>query len=222
MCGPNAPASSPDAVCPSSSARAWPSRKSTSSMRALALCALDVPYIRDNWADALRHTLGDDVTMVNVSAWLACAPPEAHMKAIYRLLATGTYDYLFLYHDWIFTDFPDEFFGNVRSTGVKTIAYHPDDEPETWYQRNRVFDGRYDLVATHARRGVDRRVAENRPTQALYLPWGFNPRFFDRAAAPVKPKYDVTFIGKYKVHDHDNTLFREDGQRRDDALLHVA
>jgi glycosyltransferase involved in cell wall biosynthesis len=191
-------------------------------MRALALCALDIPYIRDNWADALRHTLADDVTLVNVSAWLACAPPEAHMKAIYRLLATGTYDYLFLYHDWIFTDFPDEFFGNVRSTGVKTMAYHPDDEPETWYQRNRVFDGRYDLVATHARRGVERRIAESRPTQTIYLPWGFNPRFFDRAAKPVTPKYDVTFIGKYKVHDHDTTLFREDGQRRDEALLKVA
>jgi hypothetical protein len=191
-------------------------------MRALALCALDIPYIRDNWGDALRHTLGDDVTMVNVSAWLACTPPETHMKAVYRLLATGTYDYLFLYHDWIFNDFPDEFFGNVRSTGVKTITYHPDDEPETWYQRNRVFDGRYDLVATHAMRGVERRITEERPTQAMHLPWGFNQRFFDKPQQAVRPQYDVTFIGKYKVHDHDVTLFREDGERRDEALIKVA
>ena len=126
-------------------------------MRILALGAFDVPYIRDNWGDALRHVLGEDVTCVNVSAWLACAPPEAHMKSVYRLLATGAYDYLFLYHDYIFPDFPDEFFAHVRSAGVKTLTYHPDDEPEVWYQRNRPFDARFDLVASHARRGVDRR-----------------------------------------------------------------
>lgn len=191
-------------------------------MRILALGALDVPYIRDNWADALRHVLGEDVTSVNVSPWLACAPPESHMKAVYRLLATGAYDYLFLYHDYIFNDFPDEFFAHVRSAGVKTLAYHPDDEPEMWYQRNRVFDARFDLVASHSRRGVDRRVSEGRPTRVMYLPWGFNQRFFDRPTAPVAPRYDVVFIGKYKVHGHDATLFREDGRRRDDALQEVA
>ncbi|MBS1818530.1 MAG: glycosyltransferase [Acidobacteria bacterium] len=191
-------------------------------MRVLALGALDVPYIRDNWSDALRHVLKEDVTQVNVSSWLACAPPEAHMKAIYRLLATGTYDYLFLYHDYIFSDFPEEFFAHVRSAGVRTIAYHPDDEPEVWYRRNMPFDPRYDVVASHAKRGVARRVSEGRPTRAIYVPWGFNPRFFDRAAGPVEPVHDVIFIGKYKVHENDSTLFREDGQRRDEALQSVA
>lgn len=191
-------------------------------MRVLALGALDVPYIRDNWSDALRHVLKDDVTQVNVSAWLACARPEAHMKAVYRLLATGAYDYLFLYHDYIFSDFPDEFFAHVRSAGVRTIAYHPDDEPEVWYARNAPFDPRYDVVASHAKRGVERRIAENRPTRAVYVPWGFNPRFFDRSPAAVTPRHDVIFIGKYKVHENDSTLFREDGQRRDEALQTVA
>ena len=191
-------------------------------MRVLALGALDVPYIRDNWADALRHVLGDDVTLVNVSPWLACGPPESHMKSVYRLLAVGAYDYLFLYHDYIFADFPDEFFAHVRSAGVKTVAFHPDDEPEVWYRRNRVFDARFDLVASHARRGVDRRVSEGRPTRAMYLPWGFNPRYCDRPASPVVQRYDVVFIGKYKVHEHDTTLFHEDGRRRDEALAEVA
>ncbi len=58
-------------------------------MRVLALGALDVPYIRDNWADALRHVLREDVTLVNASAWLACGPAESHMKYVYRLLALG-------------------------------------------------------------------------------------------------------------------------------------
>ncbi|MEQ1909996.1 MAG: glycosyltransferase [Vicinamibacterales bacterium] len=191
-------------------------------MRVLALGAFDVPYIRDNWGDALRHVLKDDVTQVNVSAWLACGQPEAHMKAVYRLLATGTYDYLFLYHDYIFSDFPDEFFAHVRSAGVRTIAYHPDDEPEVWYRRNAPFDPRYDLVASHARRGVQRRIDEQRPTKAIYVPWGFNPRFFDRPSAQVEARHDVVFIGKYKVHESDTTLFREDGQRRDEALQSVA
>lgn len=191
-------------------------------MRTLALVARDIPYIRDNWANAVHHVLAEDVTMVNVSAWLVCAPKESHQKAIYRLLATGAYDYLFLYHDYIFGDFPDEFFGNVRSAGVKTLAFHPDDEPETWYQRNRVFDGRFDLVASHCKRGVERRTAEKRPTQSMYLPWGFNQRFFDRPKTRVKPAYDVTFVGKYKVHDQDQTAYREDGERRDAALNRVA
>lgn len=191
-------------------------------MRTLALVARDIPYIRDNWADAVHHVLADDVTLVNVSAWLACAPKESHMKNIYRLLATGTYDYLFLYHDYIFGDFPDEFFGNVRSAGIKTLAYHPDDEPETWYQRNRVYDGRFDLVASHCKRGVERRTAEARPTQPMYLPWGFNQRFFDRAKTRVKPTYDVVFCGKYKVHDQDPNAYREDGEQRDLTLNRVA
>lgn len=191
-------------------------------MRVLALGALDVPYIRDNWSDAIGHVLKEDVTQVNVSAWLACAQPEAHMKAIYRLLATGTYDYLFLYHDYIFSDFPDEFFAHVRSAGVRTIAYHPDDEPEVWYGRNKVFDARYDVVASHAKRGVERRISENRPTRAIYVPWGFNQRYFDKASGPVTPKHDVVFIGKFKVNENDTTLFREDGARRDEALQAVA
>lgn len=191
-------------------------------MRVLALGALDVPYIRDNWIDALRHVFRDDVTTVNVSAWLACAPKEAHMKAIYRLIATGSYDYLFLYHDYIFADFPDEFFAHVRSAGVRTVAYHPDDEPDVWYKRNAPFDHRYDLVASHAKRAVRQRVLDGSPAAAIYVPWGFNPRFFDRPAQAVTPVHDVVFIGKYKVHDNDATLFREDGERRDAALRSVA
>ena len=144
------------------------------------------------------------------------------MKAIYRLIATGSYDCLFLYHDYIFADFPDEFFAHVRSAGLRTVAYHPDDEPEVWYRRNAPFDHRYDVVASHARRGVFRRQQEGRPTRAVYVPWGFNPRFFDRPAQPVAKKHDVVFIGKYKVHEHDSSLFREDGERRDAALRAVA
>ena len=191
-------------------------------MRVLAVGALDVPYIRDNWGDALRHVLGEDVTLLNATSWLACGPADSHLQAAYRQLALGTYDYLFLYHDYVFADYPDEFFAHVRSAGVRTLTFHPDDEPEVWYRRNRAFDARFDLVASHARRGVDRRVSERRPTRAMYLPWGFNPRFFDRPSAPVAPRYDVVFIGKYKVHEHDTTQYREDGRHRDDVLLDVA
>jgi hypothetical protein len=191
-------------------------------MRVLALAALDVPYIRDNWMDAVDHVLGDDVVMVNVTPLLACQGPGAHVQYVNRLVATQHFDYAFLYHDYIFSDFADDFFGHLRGAGIRTCTFHPDDDGEVWYQRNRAFDGRYDVVASHSKRAAERRCRERRPTSPIYLPWGFNQRFFDRPSAAAAPQYDVVFIGKYKVHDQDASLFREDGRQRDETLCRVA
>ena len=90
----------------------------------------------------------------------------------------------------------DEFFAHVRSAGLRTVAYPPDDEPEVWYRRNAPFDHRYDVVASHAKRGFFRRIQEGRPTRAVYVPWGFNPRFFDRPAQMPAPTHDVVFVGR--------------------------
>jgi hypothetical protein len=191
-------------------------------MRVLALAALDVPYIRDNWMDAVAHVLGGQAVVVNVTPLVACGGRGAHVRYVNRLAAMNRFDYLFLYHDYIFADFDDDFFGYLRGAGLRTAAFHPDDEGETWYQRNRVFDARYDLVATHSRAAAERRCRENRPTRPLYLPWGFNPRFFAPPASAGRPTCDVVFVGKYKTHEHDTGRFTEDGRPRDELLCRVA
>jgi hypothetical protein len=191
-------------------------------MRVLALAALDVSYIRDNWLAAIKDVLGDDALVVNATPLLACGPPGLHASYVHRIVATQPVDWCFVYHDYIFTDYDDDFFGHLRSAGVKTVAFHPDDEPEVWYQRNRRFDSRYDVVASHSARGTARRIAERRPTRAVHVPWGFNPTWFDRPARPKPPELDVAFIGKYKVEEHDAKAFREDGRHRDDMLVRVA
>ena len=191
-------------------------------MRVLALAALDVSYIRDNWLAAVKDVLGDDALVVNATPLLACGPPGLHASYVHRIVATQPVDWCFVYHDYIFTDYDDDFFGHLRSAGVKTVAFHPDDEPEVWYQRNRKFDSRYDVVASHSARGTARRISEKRPTRAVHVPWGFNPTFFDRPARPVPLDLDVVFVGKYKVEEHDSKTFREDGRHRDDMLVRVA
>jgi hypothetical protein len=191
-------------------------------MRVLALAALDVSYIRDNWLAAIKDVLGDDALVVNATPLLACGPAGLHTTYVHRIVATTKVDWCFVYHDYVFSDYDDDFFGNLRSAGVKTTCFHPDDEPEVWYQRNRKFDSRYDVVASHSARGTARRISEGRPTRAVHVPWGFNPTFFDRPARPLAPEIDVVFVGKYKVEEHDSKAFREDGRHRDDALVRVA
>jgi hypothetical protein len=191
-------------------------------MRVLALAALDVSYIRDNWLAAVKDVLGDDALVVNATPLLACGPAGLHTSYVHRIVATTKVDWCFVYHDYIFADYDDDFFGNLRSAGVKTVCFHPDDEPEVWYQRNKRFDSRYDVVASHSSRGTARRQAEGRPTRAVHVPWGFNPTFFDRPVRPVRPELDVVFVGKYKVEEHDVAAFREDGRQRDDMLVRVA
>jgi hypothetical protein len=191
-------------------------------MRVLALAALDVSYIRDNWLAAIKDVLGDDALVVNATPLLACGPAGLHTSYVHRIVATTKIDWCFVYHDYIFSDFDDDFFGNLRSAGVKTTCFHPDDEPEVWYQRNRKFDSRYDVVASHSARGTARRISEGRPTRAVHVPWGFNPTFFDKPARPLAPQIDVVFVGKYKVEEHDGKAFREDGRHRDDMLVRVA
>jgi len=196
-------------------------------MRVLALGALWVPYIRDNWFDALEVVLGEQVTCINVGPLLAnkekyTSQPEGFQAAyIYDLLRREKFDYLFFYHDWIFADFPDEFFAKVRSTGVKTITFHPDDEPDVWYNRNKQYDHHYDLIASHSSQGVNRRIDDGFGERVVYLPWGYNPRTCFKRNDTEK-KFDVIFFGKHKVNEGDNSSFVEDGLQREQVLVTLA
>ncbi|MDR3392978.1 MAG: glycosyltransferase [Sulfuriferula sp.] len=196
-------------------------------MKVLALGALWVPYIRDNWFDAIPRVLGDEVVCVNAGPLLAgkekhAGQPEGfHCAYIYELLRRDKFDYLFFYHDWIFGDFPDAFFEKVRLAGVKTVAFHPDDEPEHWYARNATYDHHFDVVASHSSAGVARRRQQGWGDRVMYLPWGYNPATC--YAMPDMPKrYDVVFIGKHKVNDTQGKVHVEDGAQREQILVRLA
>jgi hypothetical protein len=196
-------------------------------LKILALGALWVPYIRDNWFDAIRRTLGVQAVCVNAGPLLAgtathAGQPEGYHSAyIYDLLRRDRFDYLFFYHDWIFGDYPDAFFDKVRRAGVKTVAFHPDDEPEHWYARNSTYDHHFDVVASHSSAAVARRREAGWGERVMYLPWGHNPRTC--YAVPGSPKrYDVVFIGKHKVNDKQGKVHVEDGAQREQILVRLA
>jgi len=196
-------------------------------MRVLALGALWVPYIRDNWFDAIRHVLGENAVCVNAGPLIAskekfAGQPEGYHSAyVYDLLRRDKFDYLFFYHDWIFGDYPDAFFEKIRLAGVKTMAFHPDDEPEHWYARNSKYDHHFDIVASHSTAGVKRRHANGWGDRAMYLPWGYNHRSC-YAIPNSQKRYDVAFIGKHKVNDVQGKAHVEDGAQREQVLVRLA
>ena len=190
-------------------------------MRILAVAAFSVPYIRDNWGEPLKRRYGDDVVCVDANPFLALYSGRYLEQYLYRLVARDEFDYLFFYHDWIFSDFSDEFFVNLRHAGVRSVAFHPDDEPEIWYGKNILYDHRYDLIASHSLEGTKRRAKDGFDWKVLYLPWGYNPRLFSPEPREEK-RYDVVFIGKNKTYEHDDAFYREDGRNRDEALSLLA
>lgn len=196
-------------------------------MKVLALGALWVPYIRDNWFDAIRQVLGGEAICVNAGPLLtgkekhAGQPEGFHSAYIYDLLRQEKFDYLFFYHDWIFGDFPDAFFEKVRLAGVRTVAFHPDDEPEHWYARNSAYDHHFDVVASHSSAGTERRRLGGWGERAQYLPWGYNSRTC-YAIPEAKKRYDVVFIGKHKVNDAQGKVHVEDGAQREYILVRLA
>jgi|GEM_PF-2170540 len=196
-------------------------------MRVLALGGLWVPYIKENWFDAIRHVLGDDVVCINAAPLLVNKedhtnqPEGMHCAYIYDLVRREHFDYLFFYHDWIFGEYPDEFFEKVRVAGVKTIAFHPDDEPEHWYARNVEYDHHYDLVASHSSAGVARRYQDGWGERVMYLPWGYNARTC-YAIPELEKHYDVIFFGKHKVNDGQGNAYVEDGWQRENVLVQLA
>jgi hypothetical protein len=196
-------------------------------MRVLALGALWVPYIRDNWFSAIQHELGDKVLCINAGPLLAskekyaCQPEGFHCAYIYDLIRREKFDFLFFYHDWIFGDFPDAFFEKIRLAGIKTIAFHPDDEPEHWYARNSNYDHHFDVVASHSKAGTARRHSKGWGKKAMYLPWGFNDRTCYLIPDAIK-LYDVVFIGKHKIDDIKGQMLIEDGAQREQILVRLA
>jgi glycosyltransferase involved in cell wall biosynthesis len=193
-------------------------------MKILALGSLSIPYIGTNWFEAMRRELGSDCIPMDAHLFLASAvarPKATLAQHVLEAVRVHRPDYLFVYQDWCFEDLDDELFDQVRAAGVRTVCWHPDDEPEAWYARNRKYDHHYDIIATHASRGAARRKADGYPGKLLYLPWGYNHRRF-RADDSVPKQWDIVFVGKNKVFDHATMAAKEDGAARQSALYLLA
>ncbi len=189
-------------------------------MKFLALGSLSIPYIGSNWFEAMRRELGSDCIPMDANLFLASAsvrPRDTLAQHVLEQVRMHRPDCFFVYQDWCFEDLEDQLFEQLRAAGVTTVCWHPDDEPEAWYGRNRKFDHRYDVVATHASRGAARRLADGFPGKVLYLPWGYNHRRL-QADFSVPKQWDIVFVGKNKVFDHATMDAKEDGAARQTAL----
>ncbi|MEY4592789.1 MAG: hypothetical protein RIR18_1684 [Pseudomonadota bacterium] len=195
-------------------------------MKVLAIGAMWVPYIRENWFDALKKILGDEVDCINTAPLFyfrdKCSwqPDGYHCAYIYDIIRHQHYDYVFFYPDWIAGNFHGPFFDKIRRAGVKILSFLPDDEPETWYAANREFDHHYDLIASHSKAGAARRVIDLPQRESLYLPWGYNPRTCYQLPNTEK-KIDICFIGKRKVTPEKGIIKVEDGAQREITLERI-
>jgi spore maturation protein CgeB len=184
----------------------------------LAIGAFNIPYIHENWRNPLEALHGSSVVFVNANMLLRCLGLEATKAYIYNQVKQHNIQLCLFYHDWIFEDFKDDFFKTLRSLGVKTVAFYPDDQPVTWFERNRKFDKNYDLIASHSMTAVKLRKESELHPNVMYCPWGYNPRIFMPPPKPLTKDIDIVFIGKNKIVGEESNTFREDGKSRHQVL----
>lgn len=176
-------------------------------------------YIRDSWVEPLKELYNAQI--VDVIPFVAGKNFDSSycIKYLESLLRNGAFDFIFFYSDGMHPTLfdPDSFFNAAKAKGVKVVAFHADDEPDWWYGMNKRFDYRYDVIATHSRRGYEKRIEEGwRAEQLFYMQWGYNPKVFYNMNLDKK-EYDVIFIGKCKL-DAKTGKGWEDGLQRDFLL----
>ncbi len=184
----------------------------------LAIGAFNIPYINENWRNPLESLYGSSIVFVNANMLLRCLGLEATKAYIYSQAKQHSIKLCLFYHDWIFEDFKEDFFETLRSFGIKTAAFYPDDQPVTWFERNRKFDSNYDLIASHSLAAVQLRKASELHPNVMHCPWGYNPRIFIPPSKPQAKDIDLVFIGKNKIVGEDSDTFREDGKSRHQVL----
>ncbi len=192
-----------------------------SKPKILVIGAFNIPYVNDNWREPITHLYGENALCINANQMLCNYGLNKTQKIIFRLVRTCSFDYCLFYHDWIFGDFKDSFFDKLRRHGVPIASFYPDDEPDTWYNRNREYDHHYDVIASHSSYGVAKRLESKLHGATHYIPWGYNPRLL-HPVETNKEVTDVVFIGKNKKLEGLNFQYREDGRNRDRMLSIIA
>ncbi|GAB6039378.1 hypothetical protein JCM17961_00510 [Endothiovibrio diazotrophicus] len=170
---------------------------------------LSIDYVRDSWVQPLAGLAR--AGFVDAAPLLAARNDAYLEEYLLARLREGDCHYLFFYSDSLHGHFRDAFFETVRAAGVRVIAFHADDEPEAWFAANAPYDHRFDVVASHSRRGTGRR-AEGIGERALYLPWGYNPARFHLSAGALEKRWDVVFIGTNNVYGMESS--GGDGRQR--------
>jgi len=186
-------------------------------MRLLVVGALSIGYVRDHWVAPLRRYL--DAVFVDVSPLLEAEQDGFHEHYILRILKESRTDRMFFYSDAIQAFFSEEFFTRVGSLGVEVVAFHADDDPETWFQQNTIHDYRYDYIFSPSSRGVLRRLDKG-VTHASFLPWGYNAELYS-VLIPGETLYDLVFVGTNLGHETANGHYYRDGDSRQRILVEL-
>jgi spore maturation protein CgeB len=176
---------------------------------------LTAEYIYDNWVETIKKMY--DVTFIDHSMLSNVKQGDFQYieKYVYSVLREDKFDYIFVYSDGIHGHLSEDFYKNVRAKGIKILTFHADDEPNKWYQRNKKYDHRFDLIASHSKRGTSLRKQLGFNDKALYLPWGYKKELFYRIDGQKK-YYDIVYIGWNKDID---SKYIEDGQTRQYILV---
>ncbi|MZP29451.1 glycosyltransferase [Heliobacterium undosum] len=191
-------------------------------MRILAIGNFSREYMAIPWGEPLRRHRRFDSVVVDAVPLLAAGGNDRSycLQYIYSLIRNDSFDYvLFLTEPLLHHEFPDEFFQALRKAAIPLVAVHTDDEPEFWYERNRPFDHRFDIIASHSKAATERRQQAGWGERALFAPWCYNPEHIFRMENRQK-KYDLVFIGKYKKLGVTSIL-EEDGLIREQSLVRL-
>lgn len=186
----------------------------------LALGNFSSAYIDQNWGSILRER--PDTLVVDTTPLLA-EDDYRNTQAIgyvQSLARSMHFQWLFFYADGLLPHFPAHFFASLKAIGIRIAAYHADDEPEQAYALNSRYDRQFDVIVTCSKRAHLRRSTHAPGPQSIYLPWGYNPRYF-YPLPESKKRYDLIFIGKYK-QGGETSLVHEDGPVRHAALIELA
>jgi hypothetical protein len=184
-------------------------------MAILAVGALSIDYIRWHWVEPIRSSY--HANFFDVSLLLNAQCTRFAQAYLLRIIKKNRPVNIFFYSDAIQSFFTDDFFEQVRANGVRVIAFHADDDPDVWFNQNRIYDHRYDWIYSPSSRGVERRLKAG-VRHVSYLPWGYNAVRFPQLE-PMDEVYDVVFVGTNLVHEANPSQYFRDGDSRQKLLV---
>lgn len=162
-------------------------------MKILFMGVVTRSFAYDNWLQELRKQY--EVTYISLSVLIKLFSIEELIAYVMEIAEAGKFDYIFFYEDNAHQFFPDKLFEKLK-TVCPVLTFYPDDEPEVWCNNNMKYDHRYQFIATHSKRGMERHrlVNSGSGTKIIHLQWGYQDADYYKISVKKK-KYDVVFVG---------------------------